>query len=238
MKSKLVVVFGVSQGLGRSLVENYLSLNVNVIGVGRRNSIIHNCYTFLERDLSLAHDWSELIELIPDGVEEIELIYNAGSLGEVRLIEDVTTNPQALFQLNVISWMEIVGAFLKSLSKDVLMHFVSISSGAGRRGIPGWSQYGSTKAAMDNFMLTLKEELLLKDSLSKVYSLSPGVMDTGMQEIIRGLSDKDFPQVQNYIRFNTEGSLRPVTTIAQALIHYLNLPVQQTVLIGVQDLSL
>lgn len=238
MKSKLVFVFGVSQGLGCSIVEHYLSLNVPVIGVGRRNTIIHPYYRFFSRDLSLPHDWEIIFADLEKDIDEVVFIYNAGSLGEVEFIHSTDSHPSSLFQLNYFSWIDIVRWALNNFGVSVHKSFVSISSGAGRRGVPGWAQYGSSKAAMDNFMLTLFEELKLMGGTNKVYSLSPGVMNTEMQTKIRNFSVDSFPFVNDYRAFFNRGKLRATNTIAQTLIDYLSLPMQANVLIGVQDLGL
>lgn len=238
MKSKLVFVFGVSQGLGCSIVEHYLSLNTPVIGVGRRNTIVNPYYRFISKDLSLPHDWEVIFADLEKDVDEVVFIYNAGSLGEVEFIHSTESHPSSVFQLNFFTWIDIVRWALNNFGVSVHKSFVSISSGAGRRGIPGWAQYGSSKAAMDNFMLTLFEELKLIGGTNKVYSLSPGVMNTQMQNQIRNFSSESFPSVEDYRGYFHSGKLRATHTIAQTLIDYLSLPMQDNVLIGVQDLGL
>ncbi len=231
----MVVIFGVSRGLGYSLVNSYLSLNVNVIGVGRRNTIIHPFYRFLRKDLSQTNSWDELLDMLPKEIDDLTLIYNAGDLGEVGPIQSIRFNNQKLFQLNFFSWVEVVQVLLNERDRFLNVNFVSISSGAGRRGVAGWSQYGASKAALDNFMLCLKEEVSSSHCSANVFSISPGVMDTNMQREIRSFSPSDFPSVLKYIDLKANGMLVSTEEISAQIISFITAPTTDNVLVGVQD---
>ncbi len=231
-----VVVFGVSQGLGFSIVNQYLSLNCKVVGVGRRNTIVNADYFFLKKDLSVQNDFTDLWKNVDFNASEIVFIYNAGNLGDVNLISEIGSDPIALFQLNLFSWMQLVKEAL-SFSYTGKMTFVAISSGAGRRGIPGWAQYGASKAALDNFMLVLKEEMLAGGMKHRSFSLSPGVMDTQMQKDIRGFTDKEFPHVTFYKKLAQDSKLQNTDCVAKALSDFLSVERESKVLIGMQDLQ-
>lgn len=235
MKPDVAIIFGVSSGLGYSLVESYLSLNVRVIGVGRRNTIIHPNYQFVEKDLSVEQDWSSFFIDLAVKQSHIQFIYNAGTLGEVNPIVGVKSSPKAVFQLNVFSWMDIVHHSLNYFPDHSIISFAAISSGAGRRGISCWSQYGGSKAALDNFMLCLKTEISTDISPVSVVSFSPGVMNTDMQKNIRNLPKSNFKDVAQYQRLYEEGKLRDTSVVAQCFISYLSGPISENVLIGVQD---
>ena len=46
------IITGVSRGLGEAIAKLYLSEGNEVIGIGRRHSIEHDEFTFIEQDLS------------------------------------------------------------------------------------------------------------------------------------------------------------------------------------------
>ena len=52
----------------------------------------------------------------------------------------------------------------------------------------------------------------------EVSSLAPGVIDTGMQETVRGASEKDFIDVERFRAMKAEGTLRPAGDVAADIL--------------------
>jgi len=73
---------------------------------------------------------------------------------------------------------------------------VNISSGAARSGYAGWSAYCAGKAAVD--LLTEAVQLEEADAGLRAYAVAPGVIDTAMQELIRGADEAAFPLVEKF----------------------------------------
>ncbi len=86
---------------------------------------------------------------------------------------------------------------------------VLVSTGGTRYAVPGWSAYGAAKSGLDYLGRNLQAELDLEGIPISVYTVYPGVIDTPMQETIRGMAEADFPDVERIRRHAREGRLRP-----------------------------
>jgi benzil reductase ((S)-benzoin forming) len=97
---------------------------------------------------------------------------------------------------------------------------VLVSTGVTRFVVPGWSAYGAAKSGLDYLGRNLQAELDLEGLPISVYTVYPGVVDTPMQETIRGMTQEEFPDVERIRRMHEEGRLRPPEQPA-ALIWWL-----------------
>ncbi|TNE56152.1 MAG: SDR family NAD(P)-dependent oxidoreductase [Bacteroidetes bacterium] len=219
---KRAIITGVSRGLGKALAETCLDQGWNVLGIGRSTDIQSGGFDFEERDLSEQIEFN-FLDAYLDGATEILLINNAGILGEVRRISDQEeTDIRKVFEVNFLAAVELSHALLKARRPEQKVSIVNISSGAGRRAIPSWAAYGSSKAALDHFSLILQEEENEKGSNTRIHSLAPGVVDTGMQEQIRKVSPEDFSAVDNFHQLKETNSLRQAEDVAQNLLKRLS----------------
>jgi len=150
--------------------------------------------------------------------DAITLYNNAGVVqpvgplasNDARLLDDA-------IRVNLTSPLILTGAFLsgtRGLSAKRLV--VNISSGAGKRPIPGWTAYCAAKAGLD--MATRVAGTEGGDAGLVVCSLAPGVVDTPMQEQVRSASEADFPDVARFKAMKADGVLRPPQDVAAAIL--------------------
>ena len=52
----------------------------------------------------------------------------------------------------------------------------------------------------------------------EVVSLAPGVIDTGMQGVVRSASADDFADVERFRQMKAEGALRPAADVAEDIL--------------------
>ena len=95
---------------------------------------------------------------------------------------------------------------------------VNISSGAARRAIAGWSAYCAAKAALEMATRVAALEAATNDATLSICSLAPGVVDTDMQGLIRGISEKDFPDVERFRALKTDNALRDAHDVAREIV--------------------
>ncbi len=95
---------------------------------------------------------------------------------------------------------------------------VNISSGAARRPIFGWGAYCAAKAGLDMASRVAQLEAATRGHPVEVSSLAPGVIDTGMQETVRGASPEDFVDVERFRAMKTEGTLRSAADVAADIL--------------------
>ncbi|MCE3296688.1 MAG: hypothetical protein K0R65_2402 [Crocinitomicaceae bacterium] len=194
-----VFITGVSRGLGLALVQEYLSEGFRVTGIGRSNTIQAENYSFLPCDLS-DYDQVEALKIEIGTDPEVLLINNAGVLSPVQRVSDQEQDySKGIFQVNTIAPIQLMRKFLRECEKEGSeLTILNISSGAGRRAIPSWANYCASKAALDLFSETLQFEEREKGKRTRVYSLAPGVINTGMQETIRESKPADFSSLETF----------------------------------------
>lgn len=209
------IVIGVSSGIGLALVQELLSRGKVVLGLGRKNVVTHQNYTFIQLDLSDAHAVASFA--FPEMNEPFALIYNAGVLGEVKpCVNQSLENSAHVFQVNYLSAVMLSQKVLQDANCCQLIY---ISSGAANRAIAGWSQYCASKAALDRFAETLHLELNNDGRQCIIKSIAPGVVDTPMQEQIRSSSEKDFAQVAHFRDLHDNHELTSTNEVARKLYY-------------------
>ena len=100
-------------------------------------------------------------------------------------------------------------AFLPAMVERRSGVVILVSSGAASHPVPGWSAYCAAKAGLDHFGRNLAAEIDQEELSIRVHTLYPGVVDTAMQEKIRGMSEDRFSQVGRFRTYNATGALRP-----------------------------
>lgn len=218
----LVIITGGSKGLGRALVEGYLSQGSEVISISRSPSgISHPHFSEWLFDLSKVVEAEQalkqkLARACQGDYNKITLINNAATLGPIQSIQkyDASTTSAGV-QLNLTAACMMSAWVLEAASASgAALHIFNVSSGAAHRAIPGWALYCSTKAALD----MLSQALALENPQAKIASVNPGIMDTPMQEHIRSASEQDFPLVHQFRHYHKERLLVPPSTIARLLM--------------------
>ena len=216
----MIIITGVSRGLGKALAEYYLDKGETVIGLGRQNFIEHPNYSFFQIDLSLPTAINELDLSWVHG--EVTLINNAGIIGEIgRISEMGTWDLENVLQVNAIGPMQLAKRCYNLSSKDNFT-LVNISSGAASRAIPSWAAYCASKSALNMLSETFYLEELELGRTPKVYAIAPGVIDTPMQEEIRGANPKSFSSLQNFIALKKEERLFTPSYCAKLLDQLLS----------------
>lgn len=201
-----VFITGVSQGLGKALAEHFLSKGDSVIGIGRSHSFKDINFSFIKCDLEDVEAVNKIAFDILD--DNILLINNAGIVGSIKRVSDQNESDiLPVITVNSIAPMLLCQKLLKATSLKTNLTIINISSGAAKRAIPSWASYCASKAALEIFSETIYLEEMEKGRNIKVYSVSPGVLDTSMQEKIRSAKVEDFSSLDNFRELKATGQL-------------------------------
>lgn len=230
----MIIVTGVSTGLGRALAELYLEKGEVVVGLGRRNTLEHPKFTFIQVDLSSVSSVNGLDLSWVHG--EVTLINNAGMIGKIgRTSELETWDLDRVMQVNTISPMQLARRCYALSEKDAFT-LVNISSGAARRAIPSWAAYCASKSALNMLSETFYLEELELGRSPKVYAVAPGVIDTPMQEEIRSAKPDSFSAHQNFVDLKNEEKLFTPANCALLLHKLLSKQYSGEVLYDLRDI--
>jgi len=145
-------------------------------------------------------------------------VNNAGVLGPIGPLADA--DPAALaahVATNVAGVAHGTAAFARHVrTRPGGGTLVNLSSGAATRAYRGWAVYCASKAAVE--MLTEVVGLEEEASGLAAYALSPGVVDTDMQALIRSTPESDFPEVARFVRLHEEDGFVSAAWVAQTVL--------------------
>ncbi|CAB4256474.1 similar to Saccharomyces cerevisiae YIR035C Putative cytoplasmic protein of unknown function [Maudiozyma barnettii] len=191
MVGKVIIVTGVSRGIGRSIVETILKLapKTVVYGIARSEAPLKELkatygdnFFYVVGDIT---DESKLQQLTNDAITRHgkidSVVANAGVLEPVARIHDANiSNWRKLYDINFFSIVSLVKTTLPYVSKTN-GNYVFVSSDASTMYFSNWGAYGSSKAALNHLALTIANE----EKTVKCLSVAPGIVDTSMQVNIR-----------------------------------------------------
>jgi benzil reductase ((S)-benzoin forming) len=223
---KIIIITGANRGLGKALVDVALKdQNALIISLSRSLHEEHKGISsakliFIKTDLSEPFSDSIFGIIYKKVISETALYFfnnasiilpidKTGSFKELEIETSIKVNVQ--YPVNLINFL--LSQFPKN--KTVL---VNISSGAGNNPIPYWSLYGAAKAYMKLFFRVLEEENKENSNIS-LYSIDPGVLDTGMQENIR---DSTFPNQYYFKSLKEDNKLIKSEVAALRIFNEIN----------------
>ncbi len=184
------IITGATSGIGFDVAKK-LAKERNIILMGRDQekldqilSQIGNIHQALGFCCDLNADRviiaSKISEFIRTNNLRIEaLVYCAGfsRIMPFRMIDTETVN--TIFNVNVLSAIEIIKVLLKKENKGALKNIVMISSLASLRGEKGNAIYAASKGALNALTITLAKELAPN---VRVNCISPGTVQTPMTQ--------------------------------------------------------
>lgn len=217
----LLVITGHSKGLGKAILEKFINEeDIQILAVSR-TSLDLDRDNLQEIPLDLS-DLNALEVQLPilfpkENFDRIVLINNAGWIGEVKPVGKL--HPKGIRQvlnLNLVAPMILSDAFAKAYaSQKGTKIIINISSGAASKPLPGWGEYCTSKAGLAMFSKVAAEEL--KENGFRVFSLAPGIVDTEMQAEIREADKNDFPALERFKSYKSEGQLSQAEEVAQKI---------------------
>jgi len=199
MKAKVIVITGVTRGLGRAMAEEFIRLGHTVAGCGRSVREIES----LERFFPRPHDFA-VVDVRSDAGVAAWSARVLDRLGPPELL----LNNAALINRNAPLWKvpasefdEVVGVNLGGVV-NVLRHFlpamiqrrrgvvVNFSSGWGRSTSAEVAPYCATKWAIEGLTQALAQEL---PAGMAAVPLNPGIINTAMLRSCFGESARSYP---------------------------------------------
>jgi len=223
------IVTGHSRGLGGGMAQALLARDVRVLGVSRRsNAALAERFSQNLQEVTLdlsdaqaAQSWlagAEMRDFLADAQTAI-LINNAGivqPIGPSGAL-DIATIAQAV-TLNIAGPLMAANAFIAATAKVADRRIMHISSGAGRRPMPGWSIYCATKAALDHHARSLAADTVPHLAIE---SLAPGVIDTDMQGEIRATTPEQFTLREQFVAMKQNNDLSSPESCGEAIVTHL-----------------
>eukprot|EP00644_Phytophthora_capsici_P009068 jgi/Phyca11/504202/fgenesh2_kg.PHYCAscaffold_6_\ len=227
MKSA-VLITGASRGFGRCLALDFVrQLKAQSVDLkaatGELNSFLQTV------DLANSVDYTAKVDQIllqfeTQSYDRVFLVHNAGSLGQLGLVQECATAPTELAQyweLNVTSvlWMnkrflDVFGASRDELlasgvtEKQTQLVIVNVTSLCGIEPFKTHMMYCTGKAAREMHHRVIATEQAPSGKV-RVLQYSPGPMDTDMQKTIRECPRVDPELRKQFEDMKVQGTLIP-----------------------------
>ena len=216
---RVAVVSGASRGLGRAIALHLLDAgwSVAAFALHRPELARGEGPALLTRAADVA-DAGAVESVLADAVSAFGpvglWVNNAGLLDPIGRLADVDPVAVArLVEVNVTGVLFGSACFARHVrSRPGGGVLVNVSSGAATHPYVGWVPYCASKAAVDQVTAVVALEEAGEGLVA--VSLSPGLVDTDMQALIRTQDAADFPEVDRFKEAAEHGALNPPEWVA------------------------
>lgn len=204
-KSRIVLITGVSRGLGRAMAVKFAELGHVVVGCGRSKQAIAS----LQKELGAPHRFSvvdvtreaqvskwasEVIESV--GAPHL-LLNNAALINPVSPLWEIAGKDfDEVIDVNIKGVANVIRHFVPAMVKRKSGIIVNFSSGWGRDTDAGVAPYCATKWAIEGMTRALAQEL--PKGMAAI-PLSPGIIDTDMLRSCFGNEAGNYPTAEVWV---------------------------------------
>ena len=166
-QGKNIVITGGSDGIGKELVMQFLSLGAKVATCGRnpqkledlQKACANEHLMVFTADVSKKEDCEAFVKAALQKLGGIDVLINNAGISMRALVSEVKVETlQQVMDINFWGTVYTTMAALPSI-KDRNGVVVGVSSIAGYRGLPGRSGYSASKYALNGWLEALKTEL-------------------------------------------------------------------------------
>jgi short-subunit dehydrogenase len=185
--NKVVVITGGTDGIGKALVKQFLSLGAKVATCSRTqeklNLLKHEFsgkpLLTLIADVSNEEDCKNFIEKTQEEFNGIDILINNAGISMRALLKDTELSTlKKVMDINFWGTVYCTKFALDSIIKNKGT-IVGVSSVAGYRGLPGRSGYSASKFAVNGWLEAVRTELL--DSGVNVMWVCPGFTQSNIR---------------------------------------------------------
>ena len=219
--SKKVLITGASGGIGKSIADQLIDLDYNIIFTSSKIETINKLksnygdkHFYYELNLSKIDDLSNKLENIAYEHNDIEiLINNAGTTNDALLLRMSWNQWKEVIDTNLNSNFLIIKSLLPNMIKKRKGKIIGISSVIANTGNPGQANYAASKAGMIAMYKSIALEVAQRNI--NVNIISPGFISTAMTE---KLDEKQQNSIMNMIPSKKFGDPRDIANLVLFLV--------------------
>lgn len=221
---KVAVVTGGSSGIGLATAEQLVREGAKVYITGRRQTELEKAVDLLgdnaigvQGDVSRMDDLDELFKTVKKFEKQIDILVVNAAVGEWATLETITEDHyNKTFDINVKGTLFTVQKALPLLKDGASI--ILIGSIMASKGIPAFSVYSASKAAVRSFVRSWVFDL--QERNIRVNVLSPGATETPGFLALGGNGDKE--KTEKYKEMVAtkipRGKLGTVNEVAKAIL--------------------
>jgi NAD(P)-dependent dehydrogenase (short-subunit alcohol dehydrogenase family) len=182
LQDKVAVITGGTSGMGLATAKRFVAEGAHVYLMGRRRAELDAAIaeigrnvTGIQGDIAKLQDLDRLYEAVKSDQGRLDIVFANAGVGEVVPFGSVTQEHfDRIFNINVRGTLFTVQKALPLLSQGASI--ILTGSIATVKGLPGFSVYSASKAAIRSLVRTWTMEL--KDRKIRANMISPGTIDT------------------------------------------------------------
>jgi len=203
--AKLIVITGVSRGLGQAMTEGFIQLGHTVLGCARSEAAVEK----FKQQFGSPHDFTALDvaneEQVKTWAERLLsnygspdlLINNAAMINELAPLWEIPSEDfSRLIDVNIKGVANVIRHFVPAMIEKGSGIIVNLSSGWGRSTSPQVSSYCASKWAIEGMTRSLAQEL--PNGMAAI-PLSPGIIHTDMLEICYGEDAANYTSIKDWV---------------------------------------
>jgi NAD(P)-dependent dehydrogenase (short-subunit alcohol dehydrogenase family) len=199
LEGKIALITGGNSGIGLATAKQFIAEGAYVFITGRRQAELDAAVNAIgenirgvQSDVSNLADLDRLFATIQQEQGHLDVVFANAGVGEIAPLGSITEEHfDKIFNINVKGLLFTVQKALPLLPEGAsIILNASINS---MKGVPAFSVYGATKAAVRSFARNWT--LDLKERKIRVNAISPGVVPTPGYNLL-GLNDE---QVQEFV---------------------------------------
>jgi NAD(P)-dependent dehydrogenase (short-subunit alcohol dehydrogenase family) len=174
---KVILITGVSSGIGKACAGYLAGLGHKVYGTSRRNTSDTLPYEVLLMDVTNKSSIQQVIQTVILKEKRIDVLINNAGMGIAGSIEDYTDEEIDLqFRTNFFGTLHVCRAVIPFMREQRSGLIINTSSLGGLAGLPFQGMYSATKFAIEGMSEALRMEL--KQFGIKVVLINPGDFKT------------------------------------------------------------
>ncbi len=204
--AKHILITGVSRGLGRAMVADFIAAGHTVSGCARNSEAVsalvsqhgapHQFLAVDIRDDQAVAAWSQEV-LLANGIPDL-VINNAGWVNTpapLWLVPEAEC--RGVVEVNLLGTINVIRHFAPAMVQRQTGIFVNFSSGWGRSTSPEVAPYCATKWAIEGLTQAFSQEL---PAGMAAVSLNPGIIHTDMLETCYGEGAAAYTPISQWVK--------------------------------------
>jgi NAD(P)-dependent dehydrogenase (short-subunit alcohol dehydrogenase family) len=195
LEGKVAVITGGNSGIGLATAKRFVAEGAYVFITGRREAELDAAVkeigidvTAVQGDIAKLADLDKLYDLVKRTTGRVDILFANAGVAELAPLGEITEEHfDRVFGINVKGLVFTVQKALPLMPEggSIILNASIVAS----KGLPAWSVYSATKAALRSFARTWTADL--KGRHIRVNAISPGYIETpGLNEVLGPMAEQ------------------------------------------------